>query len=939
MTTIAHSSASTTTNAIVHGQWVSDPLVAQTISGTVLLQMLCSETNNLNNAFLGICIRVVSNDGLTVQATLLSLATGTGATEFAQTTRTNRKVNPSLSSYTCVDGDRLCIEIGHSKTIASAGGHNNSLRIGDAAGSDLANDESSTADNNPYVEFSGAVTIATAISSSDTGSGADTNSALSASPSGAETSSTTEGNSISGTFSAQAETGAGADANAPYSPSVLPWGKYRPSFYGWLAGTGKTCTVAFGPGDSISSLFNAQDGGSSPRYVDGYAAAVGNAIQAMRQSGGSAKPSIYVPAMMPKSFGTEVWPEGTSPWTDVGTASLGSDGFGGLMEVGIKMNNGGRSIVVPSGYTHAIIQYARLSGNNVLVVKYDGVQVFTDSPTSGTEMRQAEIALGSDNKVLEVRNTAVNSMLFTGVIFEDRTGANGSYRALTAGHGGWGADTWANPVGSPVGVQSGDTAKLWADCQALLDVDLTVIFLGPNDARHDSSGMPGVDGSAQFATDLTALVTALDAAFAAAGKVKPDLFFVAYPYIDGTIGDPSQAYSSSIWAAYVADMAATAATYGNRAQFLDLGTVFGPLDGNSAETSSLDNFHPNALGHSKIKQGMLPYLAQLPAVASAETAAGTEAVTRIGLSAAETGSAADAGTFIVSISNGDTGSDTETATIQLSASSSEAGSGTETNLVSSTFSSSETGSGAEGTGSVSVTLSASDSATDQELEALLRSTTEAETGSGSDTGNVTQVSLSDSESASANEIAFIGQGVVDSETGSGLETASVSTTFSSADVGSGADAASISVAQSSAETGAGVENQTPVPSTTSAETASGTETQLYSAGVSSSDSGSGVDLGVKDEVFRLVSSADSALGVETHNLLLDLQVEEVGTSSEGNSISYSIIDFDFGLGNDSSNPIQLVSFSVTGELHGELIHDGSTSGTLISSGATHGELQ
>lgn len=57
-------------------QWVSAPLKAQTISGTVKGQMRCRESHANLNAFLAITIRVVSNDGTVVRGTLLDMSAG-----------------------------------------------------------------------------------------------------------------------------------------------------------------------------------------------------------------------------------------------------------------------------------------------------------------------------------------------------------------------------------------------------------------------------------------------------------------------------------------------------------------------------------------------------------------------------------------------------------------------------------------------------------------------------------------------------------------------------------------------------------------------------------------------------------------------------------------------------------------------------------------------
>jgi hypothetical protein len=138
-------------------QYVSDPLVAQTISGsgTVKGQIRVYEINALAEYCRGIIIKVVSNDGLTLRGTLLSHFPSSLESEFA-TSLTNRFFpnSQSLSEVVAQDGDRIVIEIGvrSFNTITSA--YNAYFRFGDAAASDLPEDETSTSDYNPWVEFS-----------------------------------------------------------------------------------------------------------------------------------------------------------------------------------------------------------------------------------------------------------------------------------------------------------------------------------------------------------------------------------------------------------------------------------------------------------------------------------------------------------------------------------------------------------------------------------------------------------------------------------------------------------------------------------------------------------------------------------------------------------------------------------------------------------------
>ena len=149
-------------------QYVSDPLAAQTISGTVKSVVRAVESATATDARAQFLIRVVSNDGSTVRGTLLAHDTTTGlVSEFSAASPTNRKFplawsapGATLSSVACEAGDRLVIAFGCRIHASGTNARTVELRFGDAAASDLAEDETSTTDLNPWVEFSQAITLA-----------------------------------------------------------------------------------------------------------------------------------------------------------------------------------------------------------------------------------------------------------------------------------------------------------------------------------------------------------------------------------------------------------------------------------------------------------------------------------------------------------------------------------------------------------------------------------------------------------------------------------------------------------------------------------------------------------------------------------------------------------------------------------------------------------
>ena len=142
-------------------QYVSDPLAAQTLNpepivNDVKFQMRGMETAANNNMFFSWIVRVVSNDGGTVRGTFV--AHRRDGTELAVSTTdplvyTNRGDVASSSTLTVEDGDRIVIEIGTGGTPVLPGAHASGIVYGDDSGTDLPENNTSTATNNPWVQF------------------------------------------------------------------------------------------------------------------------------------------------------------------------------------------------------------------------------------------------------------------------------------------------------------------------------------------------------------------------------------------------------------------------------------------------------------------------------------------------------------------------------------------------------------------------------------------------------------------------------------------------------------------------------------------------------------------------------------------------------------------------------------------------------------------
>lgn len=136
-------------------QWVlEEALRAQTIAAqTIKIQMLCKSGSNatLQLAWL---VKVVSSDGLTSRGTLIAAAGAPkrDGTNMNTSTLTNRGDSQTCASVVVQDGDFLVFELGGGGT-SIFNGHKPTIRYGDSGGSDLPEDDISTSDIDPWVEF------------------------------------------------------------------------------------------------------------------------------------------------------------------------------------------------------------------------------------------------------------------------------------------------------------------------------------------------------------------------------------------------------------------------------------------------------------------------------------------------------------------------------------------------------------------------------------------------------------------------------------------------------------------------------------------------------------------------------------------------------------------------------------------------------------------
>jgi len=159
---------------ILFSQYVSDPLEWQMISGTFKGQIRARESNAAANATLCINIYIVSSTGSTFLGNIIDGPDGapdatTTPPEFfsSATVWTNRRfaniAEESLMTVTNVivqQGDRIVVEFGFREVTTNAT-RAIDIIVGDNSASDLAENQTTTAANNPWLEFSQTLTFYT----------------------------------------------------------------------------------------------------------------------------------------------------------------------------------------------------------------------------------------------------------------------------------------------------------------------------------------------------------------------------------------------------------------------------------------------------------------------------------------------------------------------------------------------------------------------------------------------------------------------------------------------------------------------------------------------------------------------------------------------------------------------------------------------------------
>lgn len=143
---------------VLVAQYVGPQLTGSgTVAAAIKGQVRALESSANGDLRAQCVIRLVSADGLTVRGTLVASDAGALASEFSSANLTNRKfpkTSPATpTSVAWVAGDRLVVEVGYRKHESATTSRTGTLDLGNPSGVDLAENETTTTQNVPWVEF------------------------------------------------------------------------------------------------------------------------------------------------------------------------------------------------------------------------------------------------------------------------------------------------------------------------------------------------------------------------------------------------------------------------------------------------------------------------------------------------------------------------------------------------------------------------------------------------------------------------------------------------------------------------------------------------------------------------------------------------------------------------------------------------------------------
>jgi len=210
--TQAHSAAAASSTYLSR-QYVFGPLAAQTIPASTIkgtIRVLESAGNDNLDA-MRLLVRVVSGDGSTYRTPVVYGPTNGRVAEFSTALRAKRLATGGVTAGVVVSaGDYLVIEIGTTTTVGGTS-PSDSISYGDNSATDLGDNETDTAANNPFIEIAATITLL-AVAGSDSGAGSDAAGAPAVALSGVESGAGVEAAALTGVTGVATDGGVGTDA-------------------------------------------------------------------------------------------------------------------------------------------------------------------------------------------------------------------------------------------------------------------------------------------------------------------------------------------------------------------------------------------------------------------------------------------------------------------------------------------------------------------------------------------------------------------------------------------------------------------------------------------------------------------------------------------------------------------------------------------------------
>lgn len=143
-----------------YGTWVSAPLSAQSLSGTVQGQVRGWQSNFYAYSMPLFVAYLIGSD-LQYKSTIYSYTPA--GSPFYSSSNHNGSMPQSppgtVAATSIADGDRIAIDLGIRRDATASNSATHSLVVGDNAASDLPVDNSSTATYDPWIEFSQTLTF------------------------------------------------------------------------------------------------------------------------------------------------------------------------------------------------------------------------------------------------------------------------------------------------------------------------------------------------------------------------------------------------------------------------------------------------------------------------------------------------------------------------------------------------------------------------------------------------------------------------------------------------------------------------------------------------------------------------------------------------------------------------------------------------------------